>query len=177
LSLRAAAGPGKRLASSSSPAAAAASEPLLGLPLFVGASERRLLAVAARLLAADVNCLAKRVYGGHQTDWRVPAAAAARVLCVSTTAASDAPETDRCGQPLAGRRESVLGRVRRFVRAVFRACQVTLLLSPLAATFPFMYVTRQWLPGLRRRWWAYALWSIEALGPCMVKFMQWASTR
>ncbi len=133
--------------------------------------------MAARLLSADANCLAKRMYSGYQTDWRVPAAAAAaRILCLSTAAAG-APETDRCGQPLAGRREGVLARARRFFRAVFRACQVTLLLSPLAVTFPFMYLSRQWLPGLRRRWWSYALWSIEALGPCMVKFMQWASTR
>lgn len=150
------------------------SAPLLGLgPLLLG--ERRLLATAARLLAADANCLASRVYTGYQTEWRVPAsAAAARILCVSSAVAET---TDRCGRPLAGRRGGVLTRARRFLQAVFRACQVSLLLSPLVVTFPFMHLTRTWLPGLRRRWWAYALWSIEALGPCMVKFMQWASTR
>lgn len=130
----------------------------------------------ARLLAADAHCLATRAYTGYETDWRVPEPA--RILCLSAaTAASAAGGTDRCGRPLRAGRDGVLTRVRRFLRAVWRACQVSLLLSPLAVTFPVMYLTRDWLPGLRRRWWAYALWSIEALGPCMVKFMQWASTR
>lgn len=164
-----------RRAASSSPSS---NKGLGGLLSLLCPGERDLLAVAARLLAADAHCLATRVYTGYETDWRVPVPA--RILCLSATAATaagDAAGTDRCGRPLAGRQEGLLGRAWRFLRAVWRACQVSLLLSPLAVTFPAMYLTRQSLPGLRRRWWAYALWSIEALGPCMVKFMQWASTR
>ncbi|GAB5029572.1 atypical abc1 abc1-c protein kinase [Nannochloropsis oceanica] len=126
--------------------------------------------VVVRLFASDVNCLFNRTYKCYEEDWCVPTLSAAAILSVSpattitTTEASTALQTRR-------------QRWARLWRAFIRGCQVSLVLSPLLATFPFMYVTRSVFPWFRRKWWTCALWSIEALGPCMVKFMQWASTR
>lgn len=132
--------------------------------------QQRHVLVVVRLFASDVNCLLHRTYQGYEEDWRLPPLPAAAILSLSPAASTPAAEATTALQP---RRR----RWGRLLRAFLRACQVTLVLSPLLATFPVMYVTRSVFPWLRRQWWACALWSIEALGPCMVKFMQWASTR
>ena len=126
--------------------------------------------VVIRLFASDVNCLLNRTYKGYEEDWGVPALPAAAILSLSPATTTAMTEASTALQP---RRR----RWARLWRAFIRGCQVSLVLSPLLATFPLMYVTRSVFPWFRRKWWACALWSIEALGPCMVKFMQWASTR
>jgi len=126
--------------------------------------------VVVRLFASDVNCLLNRTYKGYEEDWGVPALPAAAILSLSPVTTTTTTEASTALQ----------SRRRRWAhlwRAFLRACQVTFVLSPLLATLPVMYVTRSVFPWFRRQWWACALWSIEALGPCMVKFMQWASTR
>ncbi len=137
----------------------------------LSSTHRRLLDVAVRLCASDAHCLWARSYRGYAEDWRLPPIQTpATILCLST--ANALPSTDLVAAPPKRKR-----RWGRYLRAFLRACQVTWVLSPLLATFPLVYATRNALPSLRRQWWAWALWSIEALGPCMVKFMQWASTR
>lgn len=112
------------------------------------------------------------MYTGYQEDWALPPPhPLPQTLALSPAAAT----TDITSTT--SKRGSWRRRWKRYLRAFFRACQVTLVMTPLGVTFPFVYVTRNVFPWLRDKWWAYALWSIEALGPCMVKFMQWASTR
>jgi len=128
------------------------------------------ITVVMRFLASDANCLLKRSFQGYNEEWRPPPLAAAAILSLSPTASNATNEAQMADKP--GRR-----RWMHLFKAFLRACQVTLVMSPLLATLPIVYVTRHIFPRLRRGWWACALWSIEALGPCMVKFMQWASTR
>jgi hypothetical protein len=50
---------------------------------------------------------------------------------------------------LAGRGD-LQRRLSRFLRSLYRVCQVMLILGPLGVTLPFMYITRHIFPALRR---------------------------
>jgi len=61
----------------------------------------------------------------------------------------------------------------RFVSAVHRIAQLTVLATPLAVMAPLAYVS----DAVHRASWRYALWGIEQAGPTAIKWVQWATTR
>ena len=131
-------------------------------------------------LGALPVCVASALVARECVDAPAARAEAARQLAVPASAAAAmrarAPpprRRDTLPPPDARRR-----RLETTLRLLRRSCELGLYVAPLALSRVAVEACKLvGIAGAEERWWDYALWSVEGMGPTAVKLCQWAAGR
>lgn len=97
-----------------------------------------------RILTPPVHHILLSITSSITVPWHdasPPATSQSQIICLSKAAERGAIQDRRWYK-----------RITKFLRTFYRACQVTVMISPLFVTFPFMYLTRKIFPLLRRKY-------------------------